>query len=195
MSPSFESDVVGPPPPMVREETPQDRDSIALLLRTAFGRDTENQVVDELRDAPGAGAVGLVAVRSERRPGADMSAIGTGDVVGYLRLTPVPVDGDTVLMLAPLATATASQRRGVGTYLVQFALEMMGDAGYSAVVTPYDEPFLDRFGFGPPGEGALSMQGTDHQDTHRLRVAALRPSPPSGQIRLPEPLSVLVRPA
>jgi predicted N-acetyltransferase YhbS len=187
MTGPFESDVVGPPPPMVREETPQDRESIAGLLRAAFGRDTENEAVEGLRQTSDPGAKGLVAVRSERHPGADMSAIGVGEVVGYARLTPVRVGDDSVVLLAPLAIARFAQRTGVGTYLVQFAVEIMGDAGYSAVVTPYDEPFLDRFGFAPAGHSDLSVQG------HRpLRVAALRPSQASGEIQLPEPLAALV---
>jgi predicted N-acetyltransferase YhbS len=189
MTGSFESDVVGPPPPMVREETPQDRDSIAELLRSAFGRDTEGDAVEGLREVGGPRARGLVAVRSERRPGADMSAVGIGDVVGYARLTPVSVGAgeDTVMVLAPLAIAESSRRTGVGTYLVQFAMEIMGDAGYSAVVTPYDEPFLDRFGFAAAGESELSVQGR-----RPLRVAALRPAHASGEVRLPEPLAALV---
>jgi putative acetyltransferase len=193
MARSFESDVVGAPPPMVREETPADREKVAELLRTAFGRDTEVAVVDQLRQASAKGGMALVAVRSERRPGADMAAIGVGQVVGYLRLTPVPVGegaaetADSVLLLAPLAVAPSSQRQGVGTYLVQFAMEMMGDAGYAAVVTPYDEDFLDRFGFGTPGQNDISVN-----ENRRLRVAPLRPGHPSGAIRLPAPLSSLV---
>ncbi|MFL6101142.1 MAG: GNAT family N-acetyltransferase [Actinomycetales bacterium] len=183
----FESDVVGAPPPMVRDETPHDRPAVADLLGTAFRRTDVSDLVDRLRSADVPGARGLLAVRSERRPGADMSAVGAGEVVGYLRLTPARTGTDEVLVLAPLAVAPGARHHGVGTYLVQFAVEMVADEGYAAVVTPYDETFLDQFGFLPARESGVTAG-----DGGRLRVAPLRGGQLRGDLAVPEPLAPLL---
>jgi predicted N-acetyltransferase YhbS len=189
---------------MVREETREDRHAIAELWHTVLKRDAE-AIVDRLRAQNVDGARGLVAVRTHRGPGADMSDIGAEEVLGHLRLTPAQVvplsdadsgqerpDGsasvaDRVLILAPLAVSGSSRRQGVGTYLVQYALEVVADAGVAAVVTPYDEDFLDRFGFGAAGESDLVGDGGE-----RLRVAHLTPRRVRGTIAVPAALAALI---
>ena len=175
---------------MVREETTADGGRVDDLLQRAFRREDERDAVEVLRRAGVDGSWGLLAVRSERHPGADMADVGEGEVLGYLRLTPARVDGETVLVMAPLAVAPGRRHQGVGTYLVQFAVEMVADQGYAAVVTPYDEGFLDRFGFEPADGSAVSSEGTN-----RLRVAPLGPRQVAGSVRLPDALVPLMRTA
>lgn len=134
---------------MVRDEVPDDYPAVDALLRAAFGRPTEADAVAATRTEPSAGGRSLVAVVSDHVAGESMAGLGTGEVVGYLRLTPTSTSGGEALLLSPLAVLPARQRQGVGTYLVQFALEMEGDAGHHALVVPDDGTFWDRFGFGP----------------------------------------------
>lgn len=179
------SDVVGAPPPMVREEAPGDSEAVSRLLTRAFRGEAEREAVERLR--AGEGGQGLLAVRSERRPGADMADVGAGEAVGYLRLTPARVGEDPVLVMAPLAVAPASRHLGVGTYLVQFAVEMVADQGYAAVVTPYDEDFLDRFGFQPADRSVVTDDGMPH-----LRIAQLSERHVAGPVRVPDALAPLM---
>lgn len=181
------SDVVGAPPPMVRDERSEDREAVGELLRHAFRRDDERDQVNRLRDADVQGSRGLLAVRSERHAGADMSAVGVGEVVGYLRLTPARAGSDDVLVMAPLAVLPGERHHGVGTYLVQFAVEMMADQGYSAVATPYDEPFLDQFGFASAADSEVSAAGG-----RTLRVASLSAGHVHGEVSGPESLAPLL---
>jgi putative acetyltransferase len=148
MSASFESDVVGRPHPVVREEAAGDVDQVDNLLRVTFGRPDEAETTRRKRDSMQPGTKAFVAVESDRAPGDPMSAMGTGEVVGYLRLTPATVNDRDVLVLSPVAVLPKRQRRGVGTYLVQYALEMTGDAGGPPVVVPERDraDFWDRFG-------------------------------------------------
>jgi predicted N-acetyltransferase YhbS len=175
---------------MVREETAHDDGRVDDLLQRAFRGQDERDAVELLRRARVDGSWGLLAVRSERHPGADMADVGEGEVLGYLRLTPAQVDDETVLVMAPLAVAPGSRHQGVGTYLVQFAVEMVADRGYAAVVTPYDEGFLDRFGFEPADGSAVSTEATG-----RLRVAPLAAHHLAGSVRVPDALVPLMRTA
>jgi predicted N-acetyltransferase YhbS len=172
---------------MVRDERSGDRDAVGELLRLAFRRNDERDLVDRLRDADVDGSRGLLAVRSERHAGADMSAVGVGEVVGYLRLTPARAGSDDVLVMAPLAVAPGERHHGVGTYLVQFAVEMMADQGYAAVATPYDEPFLDQFGFASAADSKVSSVGG-----RALRVASFNADHLHGQVSGPELLTPLL---
>jgi predicted N-acetyltransferase YhbS len=148
----FESDVVGRPQPMVRDESRVDEPAVDALLRAAFGRSDEADAVQARRGAEVPGSRSLVAVISNHAPGDDMASLGTGQVVGYLHLTPGHTDDGEVLALSLVAVLPENQRMGVGTYLVQFALEMTADTGGVPVVIPDDipngpdAPFWDRFG-------------------------------------------------
>ncbi len=152
MESTFESDVVGRPAPMVREESAADRSAVAEILRAAYGRDGETETDDDQagdrdddRQRPVDGTRAFVAVVSDHAPGGDMAGLGDGEVVGYLRLVPA-ADGDDVLVIDRIGVRPERQRQGVGTYLVQFALEMVADSGGARVVVDDDAPFWDRFG-------------------------------------------------
>jgi putative acetyltransferase len=131
---------------MVRDETPEDYEAVDDLLRAAFGRPDEADAVAAARLDRDARGRCLVAVVSDHSPGGAMADLGAGDVVGFLRLLPTPLADGEGLTLSPVAVRPARQRQGVGTYLVQFALEMEADAGGHRVIAPDDSPFWDRFG-------------------------------------------------
>jgi predicted N-acetyltransferase YhbS len=120
MSTDFESDVVGPRTPVVREATEDDQEQVDALLRAAFGR----------RDAAIDTTVGgrdLVAVEPDHAPGDPMRTQDSGRVVGYLGLTPVEDRGRPALAVSTLAVLPERQHRGIATHLVQFALEAVAD--------------------------------------------------------------------
>ena len=182
----FRSNAIGPPPPMVRDEVPDDQPAVDALLQAAFGRPDEAEAVAALRADAVPGSRSLVAVVSDHHAGESMAGLGTGEVVGYLRLTPAPVGEGEVLVLSPIAVLPARQRQGVGTYLVQFALEMEGDSGHHAVVVPDEGAFWDRFGFGPAEDSGLTSTRS-----RTLRVASSRSEHVQGVVELPAPIASL----
>lgn len=59
----------------------------------------------------------------------------------------MPADGDRLLALAPLAVASARQRRGLGAALVHRGLEAARATGFHAVLVVGDPAYYTRFGF------------------------------------------------
>jgi predicted N-acetyltransferase YhbS len=140
----------GPPPPVAREQQPGDEDAIEALLRGAFAdvRSGPSDANDERVRSRG-----FVAVVSDTIPGTDMSGVTNGHVVGYVGVQAAG-DSSDVLVLDPIAVDPGEQHKGVGTYLVQFAVEVLWDThAASALVAKDDAPFLRTFGFRPTDDG------------------------------------------
>jgi len=155
----------GPRLPTVREQQPGDDDEILRLLARAL---PPGSTVGEV-DPP---ARGFVAVVSDTRPGEDMSAIAEGRIVGYVGLRAGTVGATEVLVLDPLAVEPGERHRGVGTYLAQYAVEVLSDNHAAAgLVAVDDSEFWSTFGFRPADEFGLT--GAD-ASVRGLRVLSLR---------------------
>lgn len=87
---------------LIRVEIPVDAAGIDALLRRAFGRDDEADLVQQLRE-DGLLTLGVVATDDE------------GGVVGYAAFSPVDVAGEDRqwVALAPLAVDESLRRRGL----------------------------------------------------------------------------------
>ena len=92
---------------LIRVEIPVDAAGIDALLRRAFGRDDEADLVQQLRE-DGLLTLGVVATDDE------------GGVVGYAAFSPVDVAGEDRqwVALAPLAVDESLRRRGLAEKLV-----------------------------------------------------------------------------
>ncbi|KAA5545421.1 N-acetyltransferase [Roseiconus nitratireducens] len=121
----------------IRTETAQDRPDIENIHRLAFGGDEEVELITALR---GGGFVTLSLV-------AELD----GEVVGHLLISPVAIktEFDTVLAdsLAPLAVLPRFQRQGIGTALVESALQRCRRRGATIMVVLGQPEFYTRFGF------------------------------------------------
>jgi putative acetyltransferase len=119
----------------VRAEAPGDIDAIRDVNRRAFSQDLEGRIVDELR-ANGALVLSLVAVQDDR-------------VIGHIAYSPLVV-GETVgAALGPMAVVPESQRRGVGTALVEAGNRELARGGCPFVGVLGHPGFYPRFGFRP----------------------------------------------
>lgn len=121
---------------LVRVEIPVDAAGIDALLRDAFGRDDEADLVRQLRE-DGLLTLGVVATDDQ------------GGVVGYAAFSPVDVAGEDRLWvaLAPLAVAEDQRRQGVAEKLVYEGLDALNEFSYAAVVVLGDPAYYGRFGF------------------------------------------------
>jgi putative acetyltransferase len=122
---------------MIREATAQDREAVVDVVRRAFGRDDEAQLVTSLFDE-GYAVASLVA--------------DTGSaVVGHAMLSSLEaaIDGRPVraLALAPIGVRPTHQRRGIGSRLVEAAIDAARSHDAETVIVLGDPAFYGRFGF------------------------------------------------
>lgn len=123
----------------IRPERDQEAAAIAAVIRTAFGRDAEADLVARLR-AAGALTISLVALQDDA-------------LVGHVALSPLHGEagpgGTGWLGLAPLAVRPEWQRRGRGARLVTAALAAAETHGATLVAVLGDPAYYGRFGFVP----------------------------------------------
>jgi putative acetyltransferase len=122
---------------IIRDEAPADRDDVHRVLRDAFGRADEAELVARLRD-DGVVIIALVAEMD-------------GQIAGHIVLSRLAtqVDGRAVgaAALAPLAVRPDCQRRGIGSRLITNAIAQARQAGIEALIVLGHPPYYGRFGF------------------------------------------------
>ncbi|MFX1767606.1 N-acetyltransferase [Paraburkholderia sp. A1RI-2L] len=158
----------------IRPETPADLPAIhaltaAAFLHAAHTSHTEHYVVDALR-AAGELAVSLVAVQGD-------------ELVGHVALSTVALsDGSTGWFgLGPLSVAPSHQGQGIGSRLVEQALDALRARHAAGCVLLGDPRYYRRFGFTP--EPALVLPGVPAEFFQAL---ALRGSVPAASVRYSE---------
>lgn len=135
---------------LIRVEIPVDAAGIDALLRRAFGRDDEADLVQQLRE-DGLLTLGVVATDDE------------GGVVGYAAFSPVDVAGEDRqwVALAPLAVDESLRRQGLAEKLVYEGLDSLNEFSYAAVVVLGDPAYYGRFGFKPAAAYGLNCRWPD----------------------------------
>src|SRR4030065_2630230 len=97
---------------IIRREQPQDIPELREINIRAFGREHEASIVDKLWKNCNS-VLSLVALTD-------------GKVVGHILFSPAVIEGENGRLvgtgLAPLAVLPESQRKGIGTELVQTAI-------------------------------------------------------------------------
>jgi putative acetyltransferase len=123
----------------LRGETPADIPAIHHIHTAAFGRSSEADLVDALRQN-NALTISLVAILA-------------GRLVGHIAFSPVTITSSTAtieaLGLAPMAVLPAYQRRGIGSQLVEVGLTTCHRTPYGVVVVLGHPHYYPRFGFVP----------------------------------------------
>ena len=94
-------------------------------------------------------------------------------LVGSVRLTPICIGETPALLLGPLTVEPPFREHGVGTALIERALEDAKAAGHRLVVLVGDEPFYGKSGFKRIPKGQVKLPGP--VDPARLLVAELAP--------------------
>ena len=121
----------------IRYETVGDADGIRAVVKQAFARPAEADLVDALRAADA--------------PRISLVADAAGRVVGHVLFTRVTVrrgeDGWSALALGPLAVLPGWQGHGVGSRLIRAGLDACLAAGQPVVFVVGAPRFYSRFGF------------------------------------------------
>lgn len=146
----------------IRQEKRADIPAREALLDAAMG--------------PGRFAKASERLREGRMPASGLSFVATenGRVIGTVRLWHVNAGPKRpALLLGPLAVAADARGCGVGSALVQYALEQASRSGAGAVLLVGDAPYYGRFGFSSEKTGALWLPGP--YEKHRLLGCELVP--------------------
>lgn len=132
----------------IRPEQHSDIPAVRAVNQQAFGQPVEARIVDQLRSAC-PDAVSLVAVSGNQ-------------VVGHILFTPVILQsqsGTTRGMgLVPMAVLPQHQRKGIGSRLVKFGLQILSQRACPFVVVLGHPEYYPRFGFVPASRHGLRCQ-------------------------------------
>ncbi len=142
----------------VRAEKPEDVEAIHRVNVAAFGRESEANLVAQLRGV--ASTFSFVVVESEQ-------------IVGHIFFSPVTLKGECaddllVLGLAPVAVLPDYQRQGIGSLLIQHGLKECDRFGFKAVVVLGSPEYYPRFGFTPAKEKGLKCEYTGSDEAFML---------------------------
>ena len=140
---------------IVRPETPGDYEAIGELLRSAFGRTVEPELVRSLRAS------------DDYLPDLALVAEENGRVVGHIVFSYVTLKGEEefrVLALACMAVTPGLQRRGIGGALVEAGLERADDRGEPLVVVVGHPTYYPRFGFESARRHGVEPPSADFPD-------------------------------
>lgn len=127
----------------LRPEQPSDIDQIRDLTTHAFAGHphsdgSEPDIIDRLREA-GALSLSLVALEG-------------GQLVGHVAVSPVEWDGGVGWFgLGPVSVEPTRQRHGIGTALIQQALQHLEVTNAGGCVVLGDPAYYRRFGFHADG--------------------------------------------
>lgn len=140
----------------VRAERSGDFEAIDQIVSAAFlaefGTTTEAALVRRLRG------------RHELIPELTLVAENDGLIVGHIAFSEVTLDGRAAsgLGLAPVAVAPNAQNAGVGSLLINAALELAAHGGWRFAVLLGHPAYYPRFGFIPAAPIGLTGDYGDH---------------------------------
>ncbi|PSK89387.1 putative N-acetyltransferase YhbS [Murinocardiopsis flavida] len=165
---------------LTRPETPADAVAIRAVNLAAFPTAEEADLVEALRDDPGAWLPGLSFV----------AETPDGTVAGHALLTRCHVGDAPALALAPCAVLPEYQGKGAGSAAIRAALAAAADQGENLVLVLGHPEYYPRFGFTPAS--AFGVTAPFEVPDEAMMAFALTPARPTpeGTIRYPAPFGI-----
>jgi len=124
---------------IVRPETAEDVRAIDVVNLSAFEGEVEARFVTAMRQLP------------TFVPELSLVAEFNGRIVGHILLSKVKLrreDGEVdILVLGPMSVVPSQSHRGIGTELLQSAIDRAGALGYGAIVVVGYPEYYRRSGF------------------------------------------------
>jgi putative acetyltransferase len=137
----------------IRQESAADSAEVLEVVRLAFGRSVESQLVEKFRQNP------------NYVPELSLVAEYESHVIGHILFFPIEVKVDCeavqTLVLAPLSVHPSYQRRGVGGELVKAGLAIVKQRGCCSVLVVGHPNYYPRFGFRRASELGFKMKEAD----------------------------------
>ena len=157
---------------IIRDEQPDDVDSVQQLLVHAFGRKNESHLVARMRRLKIA-PISLVAVDCSAK-----NPVKSDRIVGHIMFSPVTVNNGAppvrALGLAPVAVIPERQRQGIGSILIETGLAKCRHQGVDVVVVLGHHDYYPRFGFKPAHARGLTCEYKSPPES--FMVVELRPN-------------------
>ncbi|MCB1735787.1 MAG: N-acetyltransferase [Gammaproteobacteria bacterium] len=133
---------------MVRPETSEDVRAIDVVNLSAFEGDREARLIDALRRSP------------SFVPELSLVAEFNGRIVGHLLLSKVELRRREqiihLLELGPMSVVPSQSHRGIGTILIETAINQARERGFKAIVEVGQANYYTRFNFEPAAKWGLS---------------------------------------
>jgi len=122
-----------------RREENSDRNEVYRIHQDAFQRDDEAQLVEKLRN------------NNQFNPNLSFVALIDKKIVGHILFTPVQISSKSIssLALAPISILSEYQRQGIGSQLIEYAINQLKSQDFSSIIVLGHEHFYPRFGFLP----------------------------------------------
>ena len=137
-------------PIVVRQETPEDIRAIDVVNLSAFEGEAEARLVGALRKSP------------DFIPELSLVAELNGRIVGHVLLTRVRLRKKggvvDVLALAPMSVVPSQSHRGIGSELIEAAVDKARKLGFGAIVVVGHPDYYRRFGFGDAAQWGLHCE-------------------------------------
>ncbi len=142
-------------------ERPEHAPAVERLVDSAFGEERWAKTCQRLRDG--------------RRPlpGLSLVALDGENLVGTVRLWRIGAGRRRTLLLGPLAVDARCREQGIGSALMEAAIEAARDAGEESLLLVGDAPYYERFGFSRDLTGGLWLPGP--VDRKRFLACELAP--------------------
>jgi predicted N-acetyltransferase YhbS len=144
----------------ILSEAPDHSDAIERLHERGFGPGRFARSAFRLREGA-----------RELRGLSFIARVGTL-LVGSVRMSPIRIGGTPALLLGPLAVDPPFMNRGIGTALMQEALDAARKDGHRLVILVGDEPFYAKAGFRRVPRGHVVLPGP--VDPDRILVTELQ---------------------
>jgi putative acetyltransferase len=117
---------------VIRDEAPLDAAAVRALQQAAFGRATEAQLVDALRE--------------DRSSVISLVAVTTDEIAGHVMFSRMTASF-RALGLGPVAVLPDRQRKGIGGRLIRAGLARAKADGWEGVFVVGDPRYYEQFGF------------------------------------------------
>jgi predicted N-acetyltransferase YhbS len=139
----------------IRQQNPDDEDSVESLMQEAFGDVRHTRSVWALRPGPPVQRLCLMGVDD-------------GVAVGSLRFWEIMLGEARILLLGPLAVRPEMRGKGYGQRMVKQGLTLAQDGGWPLVLVSGEPHYYPKFGFVPAAGYQLDWPGFVEPDRLQL---------------------------
>ncbi|MEQ1609511.1 MAG: N-acetyltransferase [Hyphomonadaceae bacterium] len=158
----------------ITADAPEHSDAVEALYDEVFGPGRFAKTAERLREG------------NTKIADASLVAVDSEGVAGVVRVWPVKVgEKGRAAFLGPIAVAERRRGNGVAFKLMERAIGVCREQGYTAVILVGDHEYYERFGFHPAGEGRFLLPGPVDQKRVLIRDISTRAAQLNGELSVP----------